>query len=681
MSIYSNINFLKRISPYLNMIVYLILIIIFTSCGGGGSSSESTTTTTVPPPTMAAVITGDEYGTSQTDGVRADYSVLVSDDSIVGAKLLATAYVDVNGKLYRLPVCDSFTDLGSGMYTLNNCSQKPEYIFAFGGFVDKNGNNALDTDETTQTNPLILNMAFQNMQYDDTRYALTPLTTLITEVDRATVNTLINKLGFNSSNVASTKLFFGINSSNMLIRHATSAIFAAMTDSGIHIQDISADLVSRINSSSSTGISAIVDAITYIKDNPTAYEAKYGKSQIQSFLKDSRTQAVLTSDDDTIVSKMLIAKVRMGKIRINGMVNTYLQGSNIIDFSTIKLYVDANSTPLVTASSDRYGKYSFEIDENDFPLDNTLVIVAEKNGLKLTSTMSSKALWDRRINSNVNSTFYPDVTVNYVTNITAKIINPNQSARTTKKIIFDASSYTSKNASNERFFVPMTVLYESQVLPYGPDAAIDTAFLTKYAKMLPNTSVPYVLDLETWNFGTSTETYDVLREKVEKYIIVVDAFKNARPDLRFGYFGLLPQVSLLESSFNADYTYKSFVLERMDLRYENTKDLADHVDILFPEMYTYWPESQSYAFTSRVNTGIDVYAQKYNKPVIPFIWPAYMAASGYTEGTFLSDTYWKLEFDKIYNDTNIHASAIWGQKITWDETKYWWQYVKSIIAE
>lgn len=658
--------------------LYLLLLGGFLSgCGGGGSGS--TTAVNDNNTSASSVITGDSYGSSLSSGVRADYNVTVADDEIVGAKLLATAYVDINGLNYRVSVCDSFTEVGGGKYTLNNCSQKPEYIFAFGGFMDMDGNGALDNNESTQFTPLILNMASQSLQNNTVSYAVTPITTLVSEIDRATTNTLINKLGYNSNNVASTALFFGVNDGNKLVRHALNALFGSCAENGINVQQFSPELVALINASSYSGFAALKDAINTLIANPSAYEAEYGKAQIQSFLNDSRTQSILTEDDSTILTKLLAKKARLGKLRITGSVNTYLKGSNVINNATVSMYVEANATPIATAATDQNGKYSFEMDETTFPKGATLILVAEKNGVKLTSSLKSDAMWNRRINNTVNTTVIPDLAINYVTTLVASRVNSKQSGTTAPKLVFDATSYTGKNTSNETYFIPIPMLYEGRVLPWGPDVDINTTFLTKYAKSLAVSSVPYVLDLESWNFGNSTESIEETLAKVAKYIIVIDTMKTARPDLKFGYFGLLPQQSLLESSFNSDYTYKSFVLDRMDSRYETTKELANHVDVLFPEQYTYWPESQSYAYTSRVNTGIGTYAAKYNKPVIPFMWPAYMPTSGYTTGTYISNTYWALEFSTVWQNQQASGIAIWSQVQTWDESKYWWQYVKQYI--
>jgi hypothetical protein len=657
--------------------LYLLLLgSLLSGCGGGGGSSGSTIT----PTNTSSVITGDSYGSSISSGVRADYNVTIADDAIVGAKLLATAYVNINGVNYRISVCDSFTEIGGGKYTLNNCSQTPEYIFAFGGFTDADNNGALDSNESTQFTPLILNMASQSLQNNSTSFAVTPITTLVSEVDRATTNTLINKMGYNSSNVASTALFFGVNDGNKLLRHAFNAIFSGCVENGINLQIFSPEFITLINASPHTGIEAIKDAVNTIIANPLPYEAKYGKSQVQSFLNDSRTQSILTGDDSTILTKLLAKKARLGKLRITGYVNSYLKGPNIIDSATVNMYVNSSTTPIATAATDRYGKYSFEIDETLLPKGVTLVLVAEKNGIKLTSTLQSDALWNRRINNTVNPTVMPDLAINYVTTLVAARINSMQAGTTSPKLVFDGTSYTDKNSSNETYFIPIAMLYEARVLPWGPNADINTTFLSKYAKSLPTSSIPYVLDLESWNFGDITETNASLQAKVTKYITVIDTIKTARPDLKFGYFGLLPQLSLLESSFNSDYTYESFVLDRMDLRYDVTKELANHVDVLFPELYTYWPESQSYAYTSRVSTGIGIYAAKYNKPVIPFVWPAYMYVTGLNGGEYLSDTYWALEFSTLWQNSKTSGIAIWSQIKPWDETMHWWQNVKQYIV-
>jgi hypothetical protein len=234
------------------------------------------------------------------------------------------------------------------------------------------------------------------------------------------------------------------------------------------------------------------------------------------------------------------------------------------------------------------------------------------------------------------------------------------------------------------------MLYEGKVLPWGTNVDINVTFLEKFAKTLPASSVPYTLDLETWNFGYTDESSDVTLAKMTKYITVIDRIKTIRPDLKFGYFGLLPQLSLLTPYFKDDnVTYMPSVIEGMNARYDATKELANHVDVLFPELYTYWPESKSNSYTSKVSTGISIYAAKYNKPVIPFLWPAYSeGVSEIPAGEYLSDTYWALEFSTLWQNNHVNGIAIWGGKDytttahtqqVWDENLHWWQYVKGRI--
>lgn len=652
---------------------FLFLMTFFlTGCGGGGAGDVAATNN-------SSISTGDSYGSSVNTGIRADYNVTVADDAIVGAKLLATAYVNMNGLNYRITVCNSFTDLGGGKYTLNNCSKKPEYIFAFGGFTDANNNGVLDDNESTQFSPLILNLASQSLQNNTINYAVTPITTLVSEVNRSTTIALINKMGYNASNVTSIASFFAINDANKLLRHAFNALFSSCSENGINVQKFSPELITLLNASSYSGIEAVIDVLNTIQTNSSIYEAEYGKTQIQSFLNDSRTQSILTGDDATIVARMLAKKATVKKIRIIGAVNTYLKGNNGINGATVNLYINSNITPIATAITNQYGKYTFDIDEATLPKGVTLILVAQKNGIKLTSSIKSDALLGLRINNMLNPTILPDLAINYVTTLVALRINSEQNGTTSPKLVFDGTGYQGKNSNNESFFIPISLLYENRMLPWGPDADINTTFLTKFAKSLAPSSVPYVIDIESWNFGNSLESSDVTLAKMAKYITVIDAMKTARPDLKFGYFGLLPQLSLLESSFNTDYTYKSYVIDRMNSRYELTKEMANHVDVLFPELYTYWLESQSYAYTSRVSTGISMYATKYNKPIIPFLWPAYMPITGATVGDYLSDSYWALEFSTLWNNEHVSGIAIWSQVKPWDETLHWWQYTKPYI--
>jgi hypothetical protein len=219
------------------------------------------------------------------------------------------------------------------------------------------------------------------------------------------------------------------------------------------------------------------------------------------------------------------------------------------------------------------------------------------------------------------------------------------------------------------------------LLPAGANAPIDTDFLTKFAQTLPVTPVPYLIDIEAWPipFVTSTENDIIIKDSVAKYVLVMKTLKMARPDLKFGYWSILPNVSVIEPIPTPT------TIARAEHLYELTYPISEVVDFVAPAMYTEWPEEkQSYYFS--VYDQAFTMGKRYNKPIIPFIWAEYDVGTPMV-GTYTSDTYWKniVMFTRDKGD----SVALWGganfalpsndpnYRRTWDNTISWWTILKS----
>lgn len=368
----------------------LIVGILLIGCGGGGGSGANPSSSGNV--VSASVSTGDSYGSSVT-GDRADYTVTVSDDTIIGARLLGLNYVtDSYNRTLLSPVCKSFTDLGGGTYTLNECTKKPLFVTAVGGFIDVNGNKILDINEATQDAPLIMSTTVLT----DTVLSVNPLATLAagySTVSGTSFSTLATKLGF-----ADRVQAFRASSVNQPMNRMVNAVLSSAENSGFDIKVFSADLAARIVASPYVGVAALKGAITELA-NASISETTYGKAKVQSFLHDSRVKAVLDGSD--AMSAMVNQKVTDGNLRIAGLVTTNPTGSNVVGGATVEMFL--GNIKLATTVSDNDGKYSIEIQESSVPTNSTLHLTAQFGNLKLTSSIATNVLLKKRVNGNINA--------------------------------------------------------------------------------------------------------------------------------------------------------------------------------------------------------------------------------------------------------------------------------------
>jgi hypothetical protein len=255
--------------------------------------------------------------------------------------------------------------------------------------------------------------------------------------------------------------------------------------------------------------------------------------------------------------------------------------------------------------------------------------------------------------------------------------NSVQKGATVKKLLFDSTNYLNKNINNSTFFIPLKIIYENQLVPGGASAPIDTEYLTKFAKNLPVSSTPYVIDIEYWRFPyvISDENDTIVREYVQKYLLILNTLKAARKELKFGYWGIFPVMSMYGSTENL----LDIERERAEHLFQLTRPVVDAADFVAPGMYTYWDNPNVF---TKIYTETFLMSYRYNKPIVPYMWAEYGEQTPMI-GTYIPDDYWKYEVQFVKQHAN--GIAMWGgsnfllptndpNRIrTWDENISWWQ--------
>jgi hypothetical protein len=243
------------------------------------------------------------------------------------------------------------------------------------------------------------------------------------------------------------------------------------------------------------------------------------------------------------------------------------------------------------------------------------------------------------------------------------------------KPVYDTTGYSDKNKTNESLFIPMKILYEDMLLPEGPNK-INIVFLTRYAQSLPSSKIPYILDIEAWKIGP-TVSDSVANSNIDKYITVIKTMKTARPDLQFGFFGVLPVMDVIRPrvALRAE-------LEQWHHANLRVKRIANYVDVVCPSPYTFYNDLNLWKnFTLFLMRE----AKMYGKPVLPFLWPEFMDCTPF-KGQFLPVSFWEEELMFAYNHGD--GVCIWGgrnlvthEPRVWDEKAGWWSVTKRLILK
>jgi hypothetical protein len=243
-----------------------------------------------------------------------------------------------------------------------------------------------------------------------------------------------------------------------------------------------------------------------------------------------------------------------------------------------------------------------------------------------------------------------------------------------KKPIFDVTLYKNKNLINSKSFVPITMIYGGGLLAGN---VINIEHLKALAQSLPFSDKPYILDIECWDVRTLDDT--IANKNIDKYILVIDTLKQARPDLKFGYYGVLP-----DRDYGAPVSGNVGSIAQWEYRNKRLKRLAAHVDVVCPSLYTLTDSQAGWKVYATENIKR---AREYSKPVYPYIWPQYHNGNVLLGGKNIPGEFWQKQLELVYQQAD--GVMIWGgfnaQKefhgaMEWNENDLWWQVTRQFIG-
>ncbi|MBI1369186.1 MAG: hypothetical protein GC162_11105 [Planctomycetes bacterium] len=232
--------------------------------------------------------------------------------------------------------------------------------------------------------------------------------------------------------------------------------------------------------------------------------------------------------------------------------------------------------------------------------------------------------------------------------------------------VYDAIMYTGKPALSESGLMPIKAVYESALWPDGvKHDQPHEATVRAVARTLP-TNVPVVIDIESWSQQPAE-----LDATIDKFIKVAQWIRAENPNVKFGFYSILPQrnywAAVLGPGPNTGYAGWIKANEKL-------QRVADHVDYIFPSLYTFYNDVvgwRKYALNNIVQ------ARQYGKPVIAFLWPQYHDSSKFT-GQFLDANYWRTEMMTCASITD--GMVIWGgYQQPFDASWDWWQVTQELV--
>jgi hypothetical protein len=221
------------------------------------------------------------------------------------------------------------------------------------------------------------------------------------------------------------------------------------------------------------------------------------------------------------------------------------------------------------------------------------------------------------------------------------------------------------------FGVPRSpVIYESALVTKDKQSPLPADKLKALAATLTAGPLPMVLDIEAWPLrGDKAE-----RERnAPRLITVIETLRQARPDLKFGFYGEVPERTYfpLVNPKSGDKRREWEAGNEMALT-----DIVPHVDAVFPSIYTFYEDDVGWKTYA---TGMLQAARKFQKPVYAFLWPKFHDSKGKLKDQYVSGKYWKMQLELCHRLAD--GVVIWNSdKKPWDPNAEWWKETVAFVA-
>lgn len=246
-------------------------------------------------------------------------------------------------------------------------------------------------------------------------------------------------------------------------------------------------------------------------------------------------------------------------------------------------------------------------------------------------------------------------------------------------VVFDGTLYKKKPNLSKYGIRRANILYASTLWPDWHTNGHTTEFPTrttilKLANQAKNKGEITILDIEHWQVKGRPE---IVGKSVNQYSLLAKMFHEVQPELQLGYYGLVP----IRDYHRAIKNIKSD--EFMAWKNENDKlsSIAMNVDILFPSIYTFYPDQQgwlAYAIAQIQE------ARRFKKPVYVFLWPQFHDSNRLLRGKYIPPEFWKLQLETAYKYADgIVIWGGWGETgpMEWDEDAPWWLVTKEFMKQ
>lgn len=188
----------------------------------------------------------------------------------------------------------------------------------------------------------------------------------------------------------------------------------------------------------------------------------------------------------------------------------------------------------------------------------------------------------------------------------------------------------------------------------------------------------FVINIERWNLDTRRASKAEVQTNVEKILQVIRWMKSERPKLQIGFYGAPPHRDYWTPVRNNVGGIVDWQKANDDL-----KPIADAVDFIAPSLYTFYDDVDGWVKYAKANIAE---AQRFGKPVLPFLWARYHVSNRQSKLKFLPGDYWKTQLQTV-RESGAQGVILWdwfgftgSSARSLDTNQDWWKETMKFIA-
>lgn len=186
-----------------------------------------------------------------------------------------------------------------------------------------------------------------------------------------------------------------------------------------------------------------------------------------------------------------------------------------------------------------------------------------------------------------------------------------------------------------------------------------------YARVVAKGTKRLVIDIEHWAIDIRHASKTEVKDTIRKTIQIVDWMKNEVPTLAIGIYPFPPITDYWTPAA------KVFGMGAWQEANEFLRPIAERVDFLAPEIYTYYDDRDGWL---RFATASLAQSLRYGRPVTPIVWPRYHNGNDKLKYQLVPGDFWRLQL-KTVRESGVNGLILWDwePEKTLDPNWGWWQ--------